>query len=112
LLGAYLSGADLTGANLQNVRFSGADLRRAFFTGACLYHARLTGADLSGVDFRGADFRGVEMEHLQSIAGADFTLVQGLSEAGRSMLLSRPAAELDVWNAYTRKTTRDSLMQH
>jgi hypothetical protein len=49
------------------------------------------------------------MEHLQSIAGADFTLAQGLSEANRAKLLSRSSAELDVWNPYTRRTTRQSL---
>jgi hypothetical protein len=49
------------------------------------------------------------MEHLQSIAGADFTLAQGLTEATKAMLKSRPYSELDVWNAYTRTTTRESL---
>lgn len=108
-LGAYLSGADLTGADLHNARLSGADLRRAFLTGAYLVNARLTGADVSGVDFRGANLSYTDMEHLQSIAGADFGQVQGLAETVRSQLLSRPAAELDVWNSYTRRSTRDSL---
>jgi uncharacterized protein YjbI with pentapeptide repeats len=110
LLGAYLNGADLTGANLQNARLSGANLRLAFLTGAYLRNARLNGADLQGVDLRAADLSGVEMEHLQSIAGADFSLVRGLSEANRAMLLGRSSAELDVWNSYTRQTTRQSLM--
>jgi hypothetical protein len=52
---------------------------------------------------------GVEIEHIHSIAGADFTMVQGLSEETRAKLRTRPFAELDVWNAYTRRTTRESL---
>ena len=54
-------------------------------------------------------FSDAEMEHLQSIAGADFTLAQGLTQATKAMLSSRPHSELDVWNAYTRTTTRESL---
>ncbi len=84
-------------------------MRQAFLTGAYLYEARLNGADLQGVDFRAADLTGVEIEHIQSIAGADFTLLQGLSPENRSQLLSRPARELDVWNPYTCTTTRQSL---
>lgn len=109
LLGAYLNGADLTGANLQNARLSGSTMRLAFLTGAYLRNARLNGVDLQGADLRAADLSNVEMENLQSIAGADFSLVQGLSEANRAMLLKRPTTELDVWNPYTRRTTRQSL---
>uniref|UniRef100_UPI00286A6C28 pentapeptide repeat-containing protein n=1 Tax=Chamaesiphon sp. OTE_8_metabat_110 TaxID=2964696 RepID=UPI00286A6C28 len=108
-LGAYLSGADLTGANLQNSRLSGATLQRAFLTGASLRNARLNGVNLAGVDFRAADLSGVEMENLESIAGADFTQVQGLSDRLRHVLLSRSGAELDTWNVFTRRTTRQSL---
>jgi uncharacterized protein YjbI with pentapeptide repeats len=96
LRGGYLSGADLTGANLQDAALSGADLHRAYLTGAM-------------VDLRAANLSGVEFEHLGSIAGADFSLVQGLSDNARAMLKSRPPAELDVWNSFTRRTTRESL---
>ena len=108
-LGAYLSGADLTGANLQNTKLSGATLQRAFLTGASLRNARLNGVNLAGVDLRAADLSGVEMENLESIAGADFSDVQGLSDNMRSMLLRRSGAELDTWNVFTRRTTRQSL---
>ncbi|WP_235006753.1 pentapeptide repeat-containing protein [Calothrix rhizosoleniae] len=110
LLGAYLSGADMTGANLENACLSGADLRVAFLTGAYLYNARFNGADLQGADFRAADMTGVEIEHIQSIAGADFTMVQGLSQETRARLCARPSQELDIWNSYTRRTTRESLV--
>jgi uncharacterized protein YjbI with pentapeptide repeats len=108
-LGSYLSGADLTGANLQNVRLSGATLQFAFLTGASLRNARLNGVDLQGADLRAADLSGIEIEHLNSIAGADFSLVQGLDPKIRAMLLGRSSQELDVWNAFTRRTTRQSL---
>jgi uncharacterized protein YjbI with pentapeptide repeats len=72
----------------------------------------LNGTELAGADLRAADLQGVEMENLPSIAGADFGQVQGLSDTTRTMLLSRPPAELDVWNAYTRRTTRKSLETH
>jgi hypothetical protein len=74
------------------------------FTKCSFKWGRFTRADL-----RAADLSGVEIEHLHSIAGADFSLVQGLSEANRAKLLSRSSAELDVWNPYTRQTTRQSL---
>jgi uncharacterized protein YjbI with pentapeptide repeats len=107
-LGAYLSGTDFTGANLESARFSGADLRKAFFTGAYLRKARLVNVDLSEADFRAADFTEAELENLQSIAGADFGAAI-LSDHQRSQLLSHPNAELDVWNTFTRRSTRDSL---
>jgi uncharacterized protein YjbI with pentapeptide repeats len=88
---------------------SGADLHRAYLTGAFLKDARLTNCDLRMVDLRAANLSGVEFEHLGSIAGADFSLVQGLSDNARAMLKSRPPAELDVWNSFTRRTTRESL---
>lgn len=94
---------------MQGAALSGADLTKAYLTGACLRNARLTGADLRDADLRATDLCDAEMEHLQSIAGADFTLAQGLTEATKAMLKSRPYSELDVWNAYTRTTTRESL---
>ncbi|HBE47852.1 MAG TPA: pentapeptide repeat-containing protein, partial [Cyanobacteria bacterium UBA11369] len=109
---ASLSGADLTGANLQNARMSGADLRLSYLAGACLRNVRLNNVDLQGADLRAADFTGVEIEQLNNIAGADFSRIQGMSEAIRKMLLSRPDTELDVWNAFTRRTTRESLMDN
>ena len=51
----------------------------------------------------------IEIEHVQSIAGADFTMVQGLHKEAKAQLRTRHFTELDVWNAYTRKTTRESL---
>jgi uncharacterized protein YjbI with pentapeptide repeats len=74
-----------------------------------LRHARLNGVNLKGADLRAADLTGIEIEHLDSIAGADFSQVQGLNSEIRAMLLGRSAAELDVWNAFTRRTTRQSL---
>ncbi len=112
LLGAYLRGADLTGANLQGARLSGADLRHAYLTGAYLRNARLTGANLAAVDLRAADLTDAEFEHLETIAGADFTLAQGLSDTMRSRLLNHPAKELETRNSFTRRTTRESLTEH
>jgi uncharacterized protein YjbI with pentapeptide repeats len=109
LLGAYLGGADLTGANLREARLSQADLRRAFLTGAFLRNARLNGANLAGADLRAADLTGIEFEQLESISGADFTQVQGMSEVVRSRLLSQPAEQLDTANPLTCRTTRKSL---
>ena len=56
-----------------------------------------------------ADLTNIEFEQLESIAGADFTKVQGLSEQQRSRLLSYSTEELDTWNSFTRTTTRASL---
>ena len=72
-------------------------------------NARLNGVDLRSVDFRAADMIAIEIEHVQSIAGADFTMVQGLHKETKAQLRTRHFTELDVWNAYTRKTTRESL---
>jgi uncharacterized protein YjbI with pentapeptide repeats len=109
LLGAYLGGADLTGANLQGVRLSQADMRRAFLTGACLRNAGLNGANLAGADLRAADLTDVEFDLLESIAGADFSHAQGLTDEIRSRLLSYPATELETYNSFTRNTTGASL---
>jgi uncharacterized protein YjbI with pentapeptide repeats len=109
LLGAYLGGADLRGANLQGARLVQADLRGACLTGAFLRQARLNGANLAGVDLRAADLTDAEFEQFESIAGADFTLVQGLSAEMRSRLLAHPPAELDTCHVLTRRTTRESL---
>jgi hypothetical protein len=35
--------------------------------------------------------------------------VQNLSAASRALLLSQSAQELDTWNSFTRRTTRESL---
>jgi hypothetical protein len=77
--------------------------------GDYLRNARLNGANLAGADLRAADMTGVEFEQLESIAGADFTQVQGLSDEMRSRLLSQPPQELDTPHALTRRTTRASL---
>ena len=44
-----------------------------------------------------------------NIAGADFTMAQGLTRRSRGQLLGRSTQELDVWNGLTRNTTRRSL---
>ena len=109
-MGAYLGGADLTGANLQRARLSQADLRRASLTGASLRNARLQGANLMGADLRAVDFTGTEFEQLESIAGADFTLAQGLTQEQRVLLLGFPSQDLDLPHGLTRNTPRESLM--
>jgi uncharacterized protein YjbI with pentapeptide repeats len=107
-LGAYLAGADFSGANLTGARLSSADVKRAFFTGACLRGASLNNVDLVGCDFQAADLTEASLENLQGIQGADFG--QTLMSTGlRAKLLARPAAELDVRNSFTRRTTRESL---
>jgi uncharacterized protein YjbI with pentapeptide repeats len=112
LRGAYLSGADLTGANLEGAALSGASLQNAFLTGAYLRNAILIGVELQGADLRAADLTGANLEQLKSIAGADFSLVQGLSEQTRAMLCSRGSQELGTWNAFTRNYTAQSLGCH
>lgn len=107
--GAYLSGADLTGANLEGAALSGANLQGAFLTGAYLRRALLVGVELQSSDLRAADLTEANLDRVQSVAGADFTLVQGLSEETRAMLCSRPAQELGTWNAFTRNNTAQSL---
>ena len=109
LIGAYLSGADLTGAILDDVSLSGANLQKAIATGASFRNARMGNTELEGVDFRAADLTGAILENLQNIAGADFSMVKGLSEQARSAILNFPASDLTTWNAYTRCNTRDSL---
>lgn len=49
---------------------------------------------------------GAEFDTLESIARADFSQVQGLSEDLRKRLLDYPLEQLDTWNSFTRKTTR------
>ena len=110
-LGAYLSGADFTGANLSGAAFSSADLRRATFIGANLTNARLNSTQLEQVDFRGANLTGIQMENPQAITGADFYRAQGLSQDLRASLLGRSPDELDVWNSFSRRSTRDSLAE-
>ena len=109
LRGAYLSGADLTGANLEGAALSGATLQNALLTGAYLRNAILIGAELQGADLRAADLTGANLEQLKSIAGADFSLVQGLTEEARAMLRSRSSKELGTWNSFTRNNTAQSL---
>ena len=70
----------------------------------------MNSVDLQGADLRAADLTGIEMETLNSIAGADFSQVQGLDPQIRARLLGHSSAELDTWNPFTRRTTRQSLM--
>ena len=109
LRGAYLSGADLTGANLEGAALSGASLQNAFLTGAYLRNAILIGVELQGADLRAADLTGANLEQLKSIAGADFTLAQGLTQETKAMLCSRDPKELGTWNTFTRNNTAQSL---
>ena len=78
-------------------------------TGASLRQARLNGANLAGADLRAADLTEAAFEQLETIAGADFSQVQGLSEELRSRLLSQPAQELETIHPLTLKRTVDSL---
>ncbi len=107
LLGAYLGGADLTGANLRGARLSQADLRRAFLTGANLTNARLEGANLAGADLRATNWTGVELDRLEDISGADFTMAFGLSDRLRHLFLHLPG--VDKTHPLTRVSTRRSL---
>ena len=56
-----------------------------------------------------ADFTGAKFEQLESIAGAAFTLVQGLSDAKRSRLLSQPTQQLEPIHPLILRTTLESL---
>lgn len=109
LRGAYLSGADLTGANLTGAYLSGASLKGTFLAGACLRGARLNGAELQGADLRAADLTDANLEQLQGIAGADFTLAQGLTDEVKAMLCCHPSKDLGTWNTFTRSNTAQSL---
>lgn len=69
----------------------------------------MNGANLARADLRAADLTGMEFEQLESIAGADFSQVQGLSEEMRSRLLNQPAQELEAAHPLTLQTTLESL---
>lgn len=107
LLGAYLGGADLTRANLRGAKLSQADLRYAFLTGANLQGARLTGANLAGADLRATNWAEVDIDRIESIAGADFSLAVGMSDRLRQFFLSLPG--IDELHPLTRRSTRESL---
>ena len=110
--GSYLSGTDLTGANLQGAALSGANMRGAFLIGANLRDALLNAVELNGADLRGADLTGASLNNIISIAGADFTLGQGLSDDARAMLCAYPRKDLGTWNSFTRTNTESSLLSH
>jgi uncharacterized protein YjbI with pentapeptide repeats len=109
LRGTYLSGADLTQANLTGAALSGANLQNAFLTGACLRSAKLIGAELKGADLRAADLTDANLEQLANIAGADFSLAQGVTDAMKAILRGHSAQDLGTWNATTRTSTAQSL---
>ena len=109
LMDAYLGGADLISKYLAWAKSAQADLRKSSLTGAYLRNARLNGANLAGADLRAADLTDADFEKFESIAGSDFTNVQGLSEDMRSHLLNHPKKELETLNSLTLKTTLDSL---
>ncbi|WP_293139671.1 pentapeptide repeat-containing protein [Okeania sp. SIO3I5] len=112
LRGAYLSGTDLTGANLQGAALSGANMKGAFLIGANLRNARLNAVELDGADLRAADLTGASLDNIISIAGVDFSLVQGLSDDARAMLCGYPGKDLSTWNSFTRTNTESSLLSH
>ena len=109
MFGTYLSGANLQGANLSGAGLSGANLQKAFLIGANLQGVSMAGTELQRADLRAANLTDADFSAVGSIAGADFGDAVGLSEQSRAKLLSHPAAELDEWNAFTRRTTRQSL---
>ena len=84
-------------------------MRRAILTGACLRDARLNGVNLMGVDLRAADLTNAAFQEFESVAGADFTQVQGLTEPMKAVIFSQTAEQLDMMHPLTRKTTRESL---
>jgi len=94
---------------LEGAALSGASLQNAFLTRAYLRNAILIEVELQGADLRAADLTGANLEQLKSIAGADFTLAQGLTQEMKAMLCSRDPKELGTWNAFTRKNTAQSL---
>jgi uncharacterized protein YjbI with pentapeptide repeats len=57
----FLLGADLSGANLSLADLSGANLSDADLSGADLYFTDLQGADLSGADLSYANLRGAHL---------------------------------------------------
>ena len=107
-MGAYLSGADLSGSVLDDVSFVGADLRNASFKGACCKRARFGTSQLDLADFRGADLENADFETADSIKGADFSYCKNF-ETMTTILLTRSSDQLDHWNPITRQTTRVSL---
>ncbi|NES65915.1 MAG: pentapeptide repeat-containing protein, partial [Okeania sp. SIO2D1] len=112
LRGAYLSGTDLTGANLQGAALSGSNMKGVFLVGANLRDTRLNGVELEGADLRGADLTGASLDNIPSIAGVDFTLVQGLSDSARAMLCGYSGKDLGTWNSFTRTNTKNSLLSN
>ncbi len=74
-----------------------------------MQNARLNGANLAGVDLRTANLTDADFEQFESIAGADFTYVVGLTDQMRSRLLSHPQQDLETLNPLTLKTTLASL---
>ncbi|MCP9835060.1 MULTISPECIES: pentapeptide repeat-containing protein [unclassified Cyanobium] len=108
-VGAYLSGTDLSGTCLRGARFSGADLRHALLRSALCEGVRFSGCQLDYVDFRWTRLSDADLSGAESIRGADFTGAIGL-DTNRGGLMTRSIHELDCWNPFTRKTTRDSLL--
>src|SRR6476661_2206678 len=125
---SYLFRADLQGCNLVDAQLQEAKLKLAQYdahtlwpegfnyknSGAIGPQANLSGAFLNtaylrGADLQGADLTGANLEQLKSIAGADFTLAQGLTQEMKAMLRSRDRKELGTWNAFTRNNTAQSL---
>jgi uncharacterized protein YjbI with pentapeptide repeats len=69
----------------------------------------LNGANLAGADLRAVNFSEADFEQFESIAGADFSMAQGLTDAMRSRLLKHPQSQLETRNSFTLKTTIATL---
>ena len=89
-----------------------ANMKGAFLIGANLRDALLNAVELDGADLRAADLTGASLNNIISIAGADFTLVQGLSDDARAMLCAYPDKDLGTRNYFTRTNTESSLLSH
>jgi hypothetical protein len=81
LIGAKLSGADLSGANLRAAQAIGADLRRA----------DLRGADVLGTDFRAADLRGADLTGSIFLTQSQLDAANGDGATKLPPALTRPA---------------------
>ena len=90
LLGADLSGAKLQGALLISADLQGADLSGAKLQGAILTNAKLQGADLSGTFLRGADFTGANFR-LADLRNAEFEDLTVAGSAPPTIKIARQA---------------------
>ncbi|RYY29470.1 MAG: hypothetical protein EOP62_01145 [Sphingomonadales bacterium] len=76
---ASLRHAEITNGRADDVSFAGADLRHVMFIKTVLPRADFAEADLSEADFRDVDLRDSNIESADSLEGARFLGVRGLS---------------------------------